>query len=89
MPNSIRSGGANPLIFIVAQLENLMENFKFPIVSKELLEELEKRFPDRLPTTEITVEELRYLQGRQMVLNLLRHQFDLQNKSILESDNVF
>lgn len=62
-----------------------MDNFKFPTVTKELLEELEKRFPDRMPDGPVAHEAYLYLQGQIAVIRLMRHQFTLQNKSILEN----
>lgn len=62
-----------------------MDNLKFPLVSKELLEELEKRFPDRLPDAPTTIDQYLVRQGRAEVIRLLRHQFNLQNQNILEN----
>jgi hypothetical protein len=62
-----------------------MDNNKFPTVPKELLDELEKRFPDRLPPTPVELEDYLYLQGQQAVVRLIRHQFNLQNQNILEN----
>lgn len=62
-----------------------MDNLKFPTVTKELLEELEKRFPDRLPQGPVALEDYLYLQGQIQVVRLLRHQFNLQNQNILEN----
>lgn len=62
-----------------------MDNLKFPTVTKELLEELEKRFPDRMPSGPVALEDYLYLQGTLAVIRLLRHQFTLQNKTILEN----
>lgn len=62
-----------------------MKNNKFPNVSKDLLDELEKRFSNAIPPQLITLDEFRILQGNQEVLRLLRHQFDIQNKNILEN----
>jgi hypothetical protein len=62
-----------------------MENNKFPNVTKELLEALEKRFPDRLPDSPLALEEYAQLIGRSDVVRFLRHQFNLQNQNILEN----
>lgn len=62
-----------------------MDNNKFPVVSKELLEELEKRFPDRLPDNPTTQDQYLLRQGRVEVVRFLRHQFNLQNQNILEN----
>lgn len=62
-----------------------MDNSKFPLVSKELIEALEKRFPDRMPDNVREYETYLTLQGRVEVVRLLRHQFNLQNQNILEN----
>lgn len=62
-----------------------MDNNKFPVVSKELLEELEKRFPDRMPENPIDQDQYVLRQGRVEVVRFLRHQFNLQNQNILEN----
>ncbi|CAB4150138.1 hypothetical protein UFOVP562_25 [uncultured Caudovirales phage] len=61
-----------------------MDNLRFPLVDKELLTELEKRFPDRMPDTGTTIDQYLLRQGEVRVIRLLRHQFDLQNQNILE-----
>lgn len=56
----------------------------FPNIPEDLLERLERMYPNALPhdpTT--TVEDLRFLQGQQAVLRFLRHQFTAQNTTIL------
>jgi hypothetical protein len=62
-----------------------MDNLKFPVVSKDLLDELEKRFSDRLPGGPVALEDYLFLQGQAVVVRLLRHQFNLQNQNILEN----
>lgn len=61
-----------------------MDNLRFPLVDKELLTELEKRFPDRMPDHATTIDQYLLRQGEVRVIRLLRHQFDLQNQNILE-----
>lgn len=62
-----------------------MDNLRFPAVSKELLDELERRFPDRLPDSlSESLDLIRIKQGQVSVLRFLRSQFDLQNQNILE-----
>jgi hypothetical protein len=62
-----------------------MDNFKFPLVSKELLAELEKRFPDRAPEIGDSHDSILIQTGQVSVVRFLRHQFDLQNQNILEN----
>jgi hypothetical protein len=61
-----------------------MDNLRFPLVDKELLAELEKRFSDRMPDHPTTIDQYLLRQGEVRVIRLLRHQFDLQNQNILE-----
>lgn len=62
-----------------------MEALLLPPISKELLETLERRFPDRMPDPHLTEAEIRFKQGQVSVVRLIRHQFDLQNQNILEN----
>jgi len=60
-----------------------MKNFRhFPPVPKELLEELEKRFPDRVPDPDVCSKES---YGAVKVIRFLRAQFTLQQTNILEN----
>lgn len=58
----------------------------FPPISAELMKELEARWPSTLPPREQTpdIEDIRFRQGALSVIQLLRRQFDLQNKTIYE-----
>lgn len=62
-----------------------MSNNKFPTIPKDLLEELDRRFPDRLPDKAVPHEDYLLRQGAVAVIRLLKHQFDLQNQNILEN----
>ena len=61
-----------------------MDNLKFPNIPKELLEVLEKWYPDRSPELTDSVDSIRHQAGQVSVVRLLRHQFNLQNQNILE-----
>jgi hypothetical protein len=61
-----------------------MDNLRFPPIPKELLEVLEKRFPDVSPEITDSLDLVRFKTGQVSVVRLLRHQFTLQNQSILE-----
>jgi len=61
-----------------------MDNLKFPKISKELLEVLELRFPDRSPDLQDPVDAIRFQSGQVSVVRLIRHHFNLQNQNILE-----
>lgn len=62
-----------------------MDNLKFPNIPKELLEALEKRFQDKAPDLQDTIDAVRYQSGQVSVVRFLRHQFNLQNQNILET----
>lgn len=65
----------------VAQLEKLT----FPHIPNDLLDELEKRFPDRMPDLQDNLDHIRVAQGQVSVIRFLKHQFQLQNQNILET----
>ena len=48
-------------------------------VSKELLDELQKLFPNRLPTVHIPPESIGLLMGQQKVIAYLQNQYRVQN----------
>jgi hypothetical protein len=54
----------------------------FPSVPKDLLEELEKRFPDRVPNKDVNHHEV---YGQVSVIRLLRRNYEEQHKTILET----
>ena len=60
-------------------------NKRFHIVTKELLEELEKRFPDRCPEPDLSLDEIRFKQGQVSVVRFLRQHHEAQSKNILEN----
>lgn len=57
---------------------------KFPVVSKELITELEKLYPDKVPDFEVSPDRIRFIQGQIQVVRFLRAQYDLQSQNILE-----
>ncbi|UHX60273.1 hypothetical protein RsoPWF2_34 [Ralstonia phage vRsoP-WF2] len=62
-----------------------MANDKFPPIPKELLEALEKRFPETPLENIGSVDQLRLAQGELRVVRFLRAQFEKQTKNILEN----
>lgn len=55
----------------------------FPLVSKELLEELNRRFPLNSPQITDTHTELMFKGGQRSVVDFLQVIYDDQEKSIL------
>jgi pyoverdine/dityrosine biosynthesis protein Dit1 len=44
-----------------------------PLITKEVLEYLERQYPDRIPKdAKIGIEEVRFLQGQQSVIEKIR-----------------
>lgn len=62
-----------------------MDNLRFPTISKELLEVLQKRFPDKSPEWDDPIDQVRFRSGQVSVVRLLQYHFDLQNQNILEN----
>lgn len=61
-----------------------MSMFKnFPSIPKELLEELEKRFPDKCPEQGETTDQIRVKMGQVSVIRFLRAAFEFQNTTVL------
>lgn len=56
---------------------------KVPLIPGDLIAWLEKSYPDRVPMGPTTIEDLRLLQGQQVVVQNLRRHFDNQNTTIL------
>jgi hypothetical protein len=61
-----------------------MNNHRFPPIPTVLLEELEKRFPDRMPDSSDSHDVIRFKQGQVSVIRFLRTLYDSQNQNILE-----
>lgn len=62
-----------------------MKNKKFPNIPKDLLDELERRYPDRMPDLSASQDAIKISQGQISVIRFIRSQFDTQNKTILEN----
>lgn len=58
-----------------------------PKVSPELIEYLERIYPDRLPSLGTPEKEIWYEVGRVAVVRHLRSIFDEQNQTVLKGDN--
>lgn len=58
---------------------------KFPVVSKELIAELDRLYPDRVPDFETSPDRIHFIQGQVQVVRFLKAHFDLQSKNILEN----
>lgn len=58
-------------------------NQSLPVVPQDLLEALEKRFPDRCPDPQWTDREIWMRVGEQRVIRFLRSVFNQQNENIM------
>jgi hypothetical protein len=56
-----------------------------PPVSKEILEWLERLFPDRAPDLKHSTDEIRFRSGQVSVVRKLRSEYEAQTKNALES----
>lgn len=64
----------------------MKDSKRFPEIPLSVIEELEKRFSSKIPTSKsFTFDEFRYLQGQISVVEFLRHQFNLQTQTVLEN----
>ena len=64
----------------------MRDSKRFPEIPLSVIEELEKRFSSKIPTSKsFTFDEFRYLQGQISVVEFLRHQFNLQTQTVLEN----
>lgn len=59
-----------------------MSTSRFPSVPLNLLEELERRFPDRMPDG-VNTDDLLRKQGNVQVIRFLRKQLEDQTKNVL------
>jgi hypothetical protein len=57
---------------------------QFPAVSKGLLDELERMFPNKIPVEPLTERQFAVLQGQQEVIRKLRREYDRQQNNILK-----
>ena len=55
-----------------------------PAISRALLDHLQKLFPNKLPETHVSPEQLGALQGQQKVINHLLSQFAIQSRTVLD-----
>lgn len=53
-----------------------------PHITRELLDYLEAKFPNRIPSKSLSLEDLHRLQGQQDVIRKLRHVHDEQSKTL-------
>ncbi len=57
-----------------------------PPIPKDLLEHLEKAYPERSPTVDETEAKLRFRGGQTSVVRALRAVFEEQNKAVLANN---
>lgn len=55
----------------------------FPHIPRDLIEELERRFPERTPDLTMTIDQIRYMSGERAVVRFLRDQFNRQNEAVI------
>ena len=62
------------------------EDDRFPEVNKVLLEELDRRFPDKCAEMSFTDREIWFYAGQRSVVRLLKEKFREQNETILTKE---
>lgn len=60
-----------------------MSSIKAPPIPRDLLDYLQRAFPNKLPEHYVSAEQLGTLQGQQKVINHLFAQFVLQSRTVL------
>jgi hypothetical protein len=58
-------------------------NSPFPVVPLDLLQELEKRFPERTPDLHLSIDEIRHRGGETSVVRFLRRKYEEQEENVL------
>lgn len=62
-------------------------NLTIPPVDAELVEALQRSFPNKLPGRKADIEDLRFLQGQQHVISwLVRHHEEQQQDSVTDNE---
>lgn len=60
----------------------------FPPVSKELIDALDKAYPDRAPCLRNTIDEIRDMAGSVAVVRHLKRVFKEQNENVLSNKAI-
>ena len=47
-----------------------------PLITKNLIDKFEARFPDELPSNGVTAEDVAFLQGQQSVINRMKFLYE-------------
>jgi hypothetical protein len=61
-------------------------NKNLPNLSKDLVEELDRLFPEKSATLDFDTKELYFKGGQRSVVRYLKEQFDRQNETILKGE---
>ncbi|MFB2563640.1 hypothetical protein [Rhizobium sp. IMFF44] len=56
---------------------------RFPYIPKDLIEALDKRFPERTPSLKTSLDEIRWKGGERAVVRFLLEQYDRQNETVI------
>ena len=65
---------------------NKKEDIKLPTISKDLLEALDKLFPENSPNLNWSEKECFWFGGQRNVIRFLQEQFKRQNETILHKE---
>jgi hypothetical protein len=56
---------------------------RFPHIPKDLVEALDKRFPERTPSLNTSLDEIRWKGGERAVVRFLLEQYSRQNETVI------
>jgi hypothetical protein len=66
-----------------------MDTFDFPEVPANLLEALDRRFPERTPELSEGIDIIRYRSGQRSVVHMLRAIYEEQNETQSLEDSPY
>lgn len=59
---------------------------RFPPIPKDLLDELNKRFPEKTPSLSMSIDEIREYGGKRAVVRFLNEQYARQNETVINQE---
>jgi hypothetical protein len=65
--------------------DNSMDQSDLPPIPKDLMEALDKRFPEKSPSLKTSIDEIRFESGKRAVVRFLLDQYNLQNEKVIKT----
>ena len=66
------------------QILKAIENLELPVIPKDLLDALDKLFPERTPPITMEYKEICFRSGQRSVINFLHEKHKQQSENVLE-----